>query len=79
MSLSRMMRWSLPGLLLGGLLCCSLGLSLPPTPAWAADEAAATEPAAEPEGNPKGWNEGDPVADLSYDDGNDYAINTLIM
>ena len=43
----------------------------------AADEVA--NDASEPEGNPKGWNEGDPVADLSYDDGNYYAINTLIM
>ena len=57
--------------------------------ALAQDEAAATatSPAAEPaaaepaavEGNPAGWNEGDPVADLAYDDANDYTINTLIM
>ncbi len=79
MLVDRMMRWSLPGLLLGGLLCCSLGLTFSPATAWAQDEAVATEPAAETEANPKGWNEGDPVADLSYDDGNDYAINTLIM
>lgn len=77
MSLSRMMRWSLPGLLLGGLFCWSLGCSLAPAPAWAED--AATETVAEPEANPKGWNVGDPVADISYDDGNDYTINTLIM
>ncbi|MEM0925782.1 MAG: ammonium transporter [Planctomycetota bacterium] len=29
--------------------------------------------------NPAGWNDGDAVADLSYDDQNDYAINTLVM
>ncbi|TWU32801.1 Ammonium transporter NrgA [Novipirellula artificiosorum] len=28
---------------------------------------------------PVGWNAGDKVSDLSYDDSNDYAINTLIM
>jgi len=39
-------------------------------------------PAAEPApaaGNPKGWNEGDAVGDVSYDDANDYTINSLIM
>ncbi len=84
MSLSRMMRWSLPGLLMSGLILGSFGVTVMPVTTWAQDEAATAEPAAEPaaaepEGNPKGWNEGDPVADLSYDDGNDYAINTLIM
>ena len=63
----------------------SCGTSL----ALAQDEAAATatSPAAEPaaaepaaaERNPAGWNAGDPVADITYDDANDYTINTLIM
>ena len=43
--------------------------------AMAADEAAAPDTAAPP----AGWNEGDAVSSLSYDDANDYAINTLIM
>ncbi len=48
------------------------------------DEASAVapaEPAAadEAEGNPAGWNDGDPVSELSYNDANDYAINSLIM
>jgi Amt family ammonium transporter len=30
-------------------------------------------------GNPAGWNAGDAVSSLSYDDANDYTINTLIM
>jgi Amt family ammonium transporter len=47
-------------------------------PVFAEDEAAA--PAAAPaEANPKGWNAGDAVADISYDDANDYTINSLIM
>ncbi len=46
----------------------------------AAEEATedVSEEAAE-EANPLGWNAGDPVESLSYNDANDYAINTLIM
>ncbi len=56
----------------------AIGLCMP---VHADDEAPATTPvaAAEPEANPKGWNVGDPVADLPYDEANDYTINTLIM
>ncbi len=49
------------------------------TAAEADIEEAVAEDAAVEEGNPLGWNEGDPVESLSYDDANDYAINTLIM
>ncbi len=53
----------------------------PPVAAAAAADTATGEAASadEAEGNPKGWNDGDPVAELSYNDANDYAINTLIM
>ncbi|MEO1616861.1 MAG: ammonium transporter [Planctomycetota bacterium] len=34
---------------------------------------------AQDDANPAGWNDGDAVADLSYDDQNDYTINTLVM
>ena len=47
--------------------------------AEAAPEETPAEEAAAEEANPLGWNEGDPVDSLSYDDANDYAINTLIM
>jgi len=83
MVLFRMTRWSVLTILLASLL----GLMACP---WsgsgqlrAEDEetsvavAVVEEEAAE--GNPAGWNEGDPVESLSYDDANDYTINTLIM
>jgi len=57
----------------GGLLVAS---------AIAEDAATAiAEPAAADVSdlNPPGWNEGDPVADLSAGDANDYTINTLFM
>ena len=92
MSFSRMLRPGLPALLLSWFLLGMVASVVMPAVALAQDEATATaqdeaatpaddEPvaSAEPEGNPKGWNEGDPVADLSYDDANDYAINSLIM
>ncbi|MEM6363639.1 MAG: ammonium transporter [Planctomycetota bacterium] len=44
-----------------------------------AEVADASDAGSEEESNPAGWNDGDAVADLSYDDANDYAINTLIM
>ena len=47
--------------------------------AEAAPEETPAEEAAAEEANPLGWNEGDPVDSLAYDDANDYAINTLIM
>jgi Amt family ammonium transporter len=86
MSFSTLMRTHVAWLLFSCCLTAAIALPFTPT-ALAEDEAAATEPAegdeavaAEPaEGNPAGWNEGDPVSSLSYDDGNDYAINTLIM
>ena len=77
MSLATLMRTNLAWLLIGCCLCATVALPFSSS-AFAQDEAAvATEEPAE--GNPTGWNEGDPVADLTYDDGNDYAINTLIM
>jgi Amt family ammonium transporter len=46
-----------------------------------AEEPAAAEASDEAteESNPPGWNAGDAVDSLPYDDANDYAINTLIM
>ena len=47
-----------------------------------ADEGEAAAPAEASEGepgNPTGWNAGDTVESLSYEDANDYTINTLIM
>ncbi|MFM1904658.1 MAG: Ammonia channel precursor, partial [Planctomycetota bacterium] len=75
MSLPTLMRTHVAWLLFSCCLTAAIALPFSPT-ALAEDEAAATETA---EANPAGWNEGDPVASLSYDDGNDYAINTLIM
>ena len=76
MLLARMMRFDLPSVVLGCLLCCSLAFTLGSHRASGEEEAA---PAATAEANPKGWNAGDAVADVSYDDANDYTINTLIM
>ncbi len=45
----------------------------------ASEEMATEEAAAEEEGNPAGWNDGDATSALSYEDANDYTINTLIM
>jgi Amt family ammonium transporter len=75
MGLFRMTRWSLmAATVLGfGALAWFDG-SL----AWADEEVAAAVAVVE-EGNPKGWNEGDEVASVSYDDANDYTINSLIM
>jgi Amt family ammonium transporter len=55
-----------------------MGFSLATAPvAFAQDDVVAAEAA--DESNPAGWNDGDAVADLSYEDANDYTINTLIM
>lgn len=90
MVFNRMTRWS--GVNLFCVVFLALGaLGVSPTVRAQDEEAAAVsvatevaeassgEAAAAEEGNPKGWNEGDPVSSLSYDDANDYAINTLIM
>ncbi len=83
MSWSRMMRLVVPCLVfsfaVGGMVPAPPSILPPASVAVAADEEPATEEAAAEESNPPGWNDGDPVAELSYDDGNDYAINTLIM
>jgi Amt family ammonium transporter len=42
-------------------------------------DATAAPAAPEPEANPKGWNAGDAVDAVTYNDANDYTINTLIM
>jgi len=50
-----------------------------------ADATEASPPAADAdaapaaEANPAGWNAGDPVDSVSYNDANDYTINSLIM
>ena len=90
MVFNRMTRWS--GVNLFCVVFLALGaIGVSPTVRAQDEEAAAVsvatevaeassgEAAAAEEGNPKGWNEGDPVSSLSYDDANDYAINTLIM
>jgi Amt family ammonium transporter len=82
--LARMMRLGVVFTMLLG----TVGWQTPTSVAWAqaaTEEAAApaaAEEAAAPADdgrNPDGWNAGDPVSSLSYDDANDYAINTLIM
>lgn len=49
------------------------------TDAGGAAEAAAAEEESETAANPAGWNDGDATSALSYEDANDYTINTLIM
>ena len=75
-----MLDWLKAPLLTCFILTGAIGISVATMPSvYAQDEAAEVEEAAEEESNPAGWNDGDAVADLSYDDANDYTINTLIM
>lgn len=82
-----MLDWLRAPLLTCWILTGAIGISLATMPAVyaqedtaaAMEEVAPGEAAAEEESNPAGWNDGDAVADLSYEDANDYTINTLIM
>ena len=76
MSLGMLMRAHLAWLVVGCCLCAT-GVIPVSSPALAQDEAAAVPASAE--ANPAGWNAGDPVDAIAYDDANDYTINTLIM
>lgn len=82
MALARMMRlWVVCATLGGfgfGFGCDDASSIVRAQDAAVAAPEEATAPAAEA-GNPKGWNPGDPVEDVSYNDANDYTINTLIM
>ena len=76
-----MLDWLRAPLLTCWILTGVIGINLATTPTVYAQEdaAAVMEEAAAEESNPAGWNDGDAVADLSYEDANDYTINTLIM
>lgn len=76
MSLGMLMRAHLAWLVVGWCLCAT-GVIPVSSPALAQDEAAAVP--ASSEANPAGWNVGDPVDAIAYDDANDYTINTLMM
>ncbi len=66
MVFNRMTRWSFLTLLFPALLAFAAF-------SWDASTLLAEE------ANPAGWNAGDPVDAVAYNDANDYTINTLIM